>query len=83
MEGFQDLDSMCKVLQCQLHSVHHSQLHSPLYSQLLLPPPLPLETSASLLFPHILSPPACVSSLLADLVSDAPWALSKLCGKYP
>lgn len=74
MEGFQVLDLTCKI--------HHSQLHSRLCSQLLLPPLLPLGTSVSLLIPHILSPPASVSSLLADLVSDAPWALSKLCGKY-
>ena len=83
MEGFQVLDSMCKVLHSQLHSVHHSQLHSHLCSRSLLRPRLPLETSISLLAPHILSPPACASSLLADLVSDALWALSKLCGKYP
>ena len=70
MEGYPVLGLTCKV--------RHSQLHSRLYSQLLLLLLLPLGTSISLLGPHIPSPPAYVSSLLADLVFDAPWALSKL-----
>ena len=65
-----------------MRKVLHEQLHSRLCSQSLLPPLLPLETSTSLLVPHILCPPVYVSSLLADLVSDAPLALCKLCGKY-
>lgn len=78
MEGSQALDLTGRVLHSQLHFVHHIRLHFPLCSQLLLPPLLPLGTLASSLVHNILSPPACVSSLLADLVFDVPWALSKL-----
>ena len=81
MEGSQALDLTGRVLRSQLHSVHHIRLHSPLCSQLLLLPLLPLGTLASSLVPHTLPPPACVSSLLADLVFDVPWALSKTRGK--